>query len=201
VIRASLLLAIITLGACTLQPQPLPSGSWQAYQSRVSQLNDWTLAGKLGFRAPDNGGSATLNWMQRQNNYRLRLSGPFGAGSAQIDGNSQLAEMRYDDKIYRQTPEQLAEQLTGVPLPVSALSWWARGVPSPSQPLATALATSPDGYASGFDQAGWQLSFSHFKQTDAGHLPGKITGTHTSSEGRSYSFKLLISSWSFLEEE
>ena len=67
-------------------------------------------------------------------------------------------------------------QLTGLPLPVDALSWWARGLPSPTQPAATALTTGADGLAVGFDQAGWQLSFSRYRQTDGGLLPGKITG-------------------------
>ena len=178
-------------------PQTAAPSDWQTHQLRISQLNDWRLAGKLGFRGPDNGGSASVNWQQRQNNFQLQLSGPFGAGSATLTGNQQIAEMLYQDKLYRQTPQQLASQLTGVPLPVGALSWWARGLPSPDQETASSIATSPEGYASSFEQAGWQLSFSRYSETDAGRLPSKIIGTHQSSDNRRYSFKLVISDWSF----
>ena len=127
----------------------------------------------------------------------IKLIVPFGAGSATLSGNQQNAEMLYQDKIYRQTPQKLATQLTGVPLPVNALSWWARGLPSPNQKTASSIATSPEGYASSFEQAGWQLSFSRYSETGAGSLPGKIVGTHQSSDDRRYSFKLVISDWSF----
>ncbi|MDB4260131.1 lipoprotein insertase outer membrane protein LolB [Porticoccaceae bacterium] len=199
--RVLLLLAVFTLSACAMQslqpPQTAAPSDWQTHQLRVSQLNDWRLAGKLGFRGPDSGGSASVNWQQQQNNFQLQLSGPFGAGRATLSGNQQIAEMLYQDKLYRQTPQQLASQLTGVPLPVGALSWWARGLPSPDQETASSIATSPEGYASSFAQAGWQLSFSRYSETDAGSLPSKIIGTHQSSDNRRYSFKLVISEWSF----
>lgn len=204
--RISLFIAIVLLSACSLQPQPVAtSGSWQQHQQQIAQLQDWKLSGKLGFRAPKQGGSAAINWTQEKDNYQLFLSGPFGVGSAKIYGDEKTAEMLYGDTVYRQAPQQLAMQLTGLPLPVDALSWWARGLPSPTQPAATSLATGADGLAVGFDQAGWQLSFSRYRQTDGGLLPGKIIGSHNAAdsgaEDRSYSFKLVISGWKFLEEE
>jgi len=203
-----ILLALSFISACSLQPETTPSSSsWQQHQQQIAKLDDWILSGKLGFRAPQQGGSAVLNWAQEKDSYQLSLSGPFGIGSAKIYGDGNTAEMLYKDSIYRQAPEQLAMQLTGLPLPVDAISWWARGLPSPTQPSATDLATSADGLARGFDQAGWQLSFKNYKQTDGGILPGKIIGVfnngnadkNNTGEDRSYSFKLVISSWKFLK--
>ena len=198
-IRISLVAVIILLStACSMQPQTVSSSSsdnWQQHQQRIAQLQDWKLSGKLGFRAPQQGGSAALKWTQEKDNYQLFLSGPFGVGNAKIVGDDKTAEMLYGDTLYRQPPKQLAMQLTGLPLPVDALSWWARGLPSPTQPAATALTTGADGLAVGFDQAGWQLSFSRYRQTDGGLLPGKITGSlntgvNSSSEDRSYCLHL-----------
>jgi len=202
VTRINLFIVIALLSACSLQPQPATTfSSWQQHQQQIAQLQDWKLLGKLGFRTSQQGGSANLNWIQEKENYQLSLSGPFGVGSAKIYGDSKTAEMLYKDTIYRQPPQQLAMQLTGLPLPVDALSWWARGIPSPTQPAATGLATGSGGLAAGFDQAGWQLSFSRYRQTDGGLLPGKIIGSLNAGEDRSYSFKLVISGWKFLEEE
>jgi len=194
------LFIVSILSACIMQPTDSGSGSWQDYSARTSQLNNWEVSGKLGFRSAEKGGSVSLNWTQRQDNYQLQLSGPFGAGSVNISGNSQIAEMLYDNTVYRQPPQQLAAQLTGVPLPVDALSWWARGLPSPTQPAATDLGSSPEGLTLGFEQGGWQLAFSQYRQTDAGSLPGKIVGTHQAQGDRRYSFKLVISGWSFNQE-
>lgn len=210
--RIILLAAIILLSsACSMQPQtaksPVSSSdNWQKHQQRIAQLQDWKLSGKLGFRAPQQGGSAALKWTQEKDSYQLFLSGPFGVGSAKIYGDDETAEMLYGDAVYRQPPQQLAMQLTGLPLPVDALSWWARGLPSPTEPAATDLMTGADGFAVGFAQAGWQLSFSRYRQTDGGLLPGKITGSlnrdiNSTGENRSYSFKLVISGWKFIEEE
>ena len=113
--------------------------------------------------------------------------------------------MVHGDAIYREDPQNLAMQLTGLPIPVDALGWWVRGLPSPSQPVATKLATDADGLASGFEQSGWQLSFGRYRLTEVGMLPGKISATFNISdstapdaaEDRRYSFKLVISGWSF----
>lgn len=209
-IKIILVTTIILLGtACSLQPQTVvpqitAPGSWQQHQQRMTALDEWKLSGKLGFRSPQQGGSAALQWTQEENNYQLLLSGPLGVGSAKIVGDDKTAEMLYRDTVYHQPPQQLAMRLTGVPLPVDALSWWVRGLPSPNQPAATDLANAADGLAIGFEQAGWQLSFSRYRQTAAGPLPGKIAGSLSApnaAEDSRYSFKLIISRWNFLKEE
>ena len=204
-IKTSLIFACLLLGACSLQQRTLQEASWQQHQQQVTALQEWKLSGKLGYRSPGQGGSAKLNWTQEKDYYQLLLSGPFGVGSAKIIGNSTSAEMVHGDAIYREDPQNLAMQLTGLPIPVDALGWWVRGLPSPSQPVATKLATDADGLASGFEQSGWQLSFGRYRLTEVGMLPGKISATFNISdstapdaaEDRRYSFKLVISGWSF----
>ena len=172
-------------------PQTAAPSDWQTHQLRISQLNDWRLAGKLGFRGPDNGGSASVNWQQRQNNFQLQISGPFGAGSALIEGDQYLASLHQGDQTYSNAPELLAQQLTGLAIPVDALSWWARGLPSPAETGVNNLVQGPTGVAASFEQAGWQLSFSNYRRKNGRNLPAKITG-----EFGEQSFKLIISSWS-----
>jgi outer membrane lipoprotein LolB len=78
---------------------------------------------------------------------------------------------------------------------VQALSWWARGLPSPNKDAATNLITNANGTALSFRQAGWELAFSRYDSTPDGNLPGKIVG-----QLGDHSFKLLISRWSFPEK-
>jgi outer membrane lipoprotein LolB len=182
------------LAGCAYQP-PIKTESaadWQQHRSQVAKLNQWQLQGKLGFTSMDTGGSANLVWEQNQQQYKLHLSGPFGAGSAVIAGNQDLAQLQQGDSTYTDNPSSLALQLTGLPIPVEALSWWARGLPSPSKTEATDLITSPEGYALSFAQGGWQLSFSRHQNSPNGDIPGKISGQLGDQR-----FKLVISRWTF----
>ncbi len=167
------------------------TNSWQSHQVRVAQFDRWQLQGKLGFKNASQGGSANLRWLQNQQQYELSLSGPLGAGSAVIEGNQYLAKMQQGSQTFSSTPESLALQLTGLAIPVDALGWWARGLPSPSAAGASNLITGPTGKALSFEQAGWQLSFSRYSQNQGFALPGKITG-----QLGDQSFKLVISRWS-----
>jgi len=188
---------VFFLSGCSTQPTvPLASTvSWQQHSAQITELNQWQVDGKLGLKSAGQGGSANINWSQSQQQYELVLNGPFGAGSAVIRGNDKLASLNRDNQTDTDLPEQLALRLTGLPIPVDALSWWARGLPSPNRDAATNLLTSTDGTAVGFSQAGWQLAFSRYSSTPDGNLPGKIVG-----QLGDHSFKLLISRWSFPEK-
>ena len=189
----TVLLALV-LSGCANQAAIGPAGDldWQQHQIQVAQLQNWELQGKLGFKNALQGGSANLSWLQDQKQYSLSLSGPFGAGSAIIEGDQYLARMQQGDQIYSNSPELLAQQLTGLAIPVDALSWWARGVPSPTEAPINNLVSGPSGEASSFEQAGWQLSFSKYSRKNNRNLPGKITG-----QLGEQSFKLIVSAWSF----
>lgn len=188
---------ILLLSSCTLQPtSDLPPVSWQEHVSQISQLHHWQLRGKLGFKAPDQGGSASVTWQQQGSQYQLNLRGPFGASAAQITGDNYQATLDLRNQTYHETPEQLAFQLTGLPIPVDALSWWVRGIPSPREEAAQMIIAMPSGVSAGFSQSGWQLSFTNYEPTNAGSLPRKINGKFGE-----YSFKLIVSHWQFLAKE
>ncbi|MBT5387667.1 MAG: outer membrane lipoprotein LolB [Porticoccaceae bacterium] len=192
-LRALCLIAACFMAGCSSQSmiQSSNTGSWQDHKLQVGQFDQWQLQGKLGFKNASQGGSANLKWLQNQQYYKLYLSGPLGAGSAVIEGDETLAKMRQGSQTFSDSPEFLALKLTGLAIPVDALSWWARGLPSPSKTAISNLITGPTGTAASFEQAGWQLSFSRYSQNQGIALPGKITG-----QLGDQSFKLVISGWS-----
>ena len=193
-VAATLILFALLLSGCASQATMAPATAvdWQQHQAQISQLKSWELQGKLGFKNANEGGSANLNWLQNQQQYQLSLSGPFGAGSAVIAGDQYLAQMKQGNQTYSSSPELLARQLTGLAIPVEALSWWARGLPSPTRTAINNLVSTPTGEAASFEQSGWQLSFSRYSRRSEYNLPGKITGQFGDQ-----SFKLVISGWSF----
>ena len=122
----------------------------------------------------------------------LRLSGPFGAGIATVKGNGRHIKVQQGDKTYTGVSEMLGLQTIGVPIPVDAMSWWVRGLPSPNREAAVNMIATAEGTPIGFKQAGWQLSFSQFQRTDQYLLPRKVSGRLGD-----LSFKLVISDWRF----
>lgn len=160
--------------------------------SSISELDNWKINAKLGIRTETDAQSIHLLWHQQGEKYQLRLNGPLGFGSAQIKGDSNQAEIEKGDQSITASPQQLAIQLTGMPLPVNALSWWIKGLLSPQHPAASDIKRSQTGRLESFHQAGWQISILSYSQTEEYLVPKKITGR----QGE-LSFKLIISDWDF----
>src|SRR6218665_4028985 len=106
---------------------------WKAHKTQVSTLDAWQISGKVGIRAPRDSGSGTLFWLQRQDYYDIRLSGPLGRGAARLTGRegNVMLEVANQGRYEAESPEALLEEQLGWRLPVSHLLWWVRGLPAP----------------------------------------------------------------------
>ena len=106
---------------------------WREHKQQLSSLDGWQIDGKIGIRAPKDSGSGTLFWLQRQDYYDIRLSGPLGRGAARLTGRpGQVSlEVANQGRYEAPTPEALLEEQLGWKLPVSHLTWWVRGLPAP----------------------------------------------------------------------
>ena len=62
------------------------ANQWRVNKEQLSSLDGWQINGKVGIRAPKDSGSGTLFWLQRQDYYDIRLSGPLGRGAARLTG-------------------------------------------------------------------------------------------------------------------
>ena len=76
---------------------------------------------------------AGLFWLQRQDYYDIRLSGPLGRGAARLTGRpGQVSlEVANQGRYEASSPEELLGEQLGWSLPVSHLVWWVRGLPAP----------------------------------------------------------------------
>ena len=168
------------------------SNSYQATTSSISELDNWKINAKLGIRTATDAQSIQMLWQQQGEKYQLRLNGPLGFGSASIVGDSEQAVIQKGEQLITGNPQQLTMQLTGIPLPISALSWWVKGLVSPNHTTATSIQRTQTGQLESFQQAGWQISILSYSQTGAYWTPKKIAGR----QGE-LSFKLVISDWDF----
>ena len=80
-----------------------------------SQIQGWEMEGKLGYRTPNDGGSATFEWRQQPARGEIRFSGPLGFGSADLRWDTGRAELITAKEQYQaRSPGELAWHLTGV---------------------------------------------------------------------------------------
>lgn len=187
-----LLMAVLVTACSTQTHTPVaPEINWEQHVRQLQQLDHWLLDGKLGYRDSNDGGSAWLSWQQQQQDFAVKLNGPFGAGATYISGNNQHAELKRagHETIKAPSPAALTEQLFGWQWPVEQLQFWIKGIPSPGETPENQY-HSPDGTLTHLTQSDWQLQFFNYSQINGWLLPGKIKG-----QRGDYNFTLIIKNW------
>lgn len=163
---------------------------WRAHKERTTALNGWQISGKVGIRAPKDSGSGTLFWLQRQDYFDIRLSGPLGRGAARLTGhNGDVAlEVANQGRYQAATPEELLEQQLGWRLPISHLSWWVRGLPAPESKSTVTLDT--DSHLQRLTQDGWQVEYLSYTEQNGYWLPERLK-----LHGRDLDVTLVVKDW------
>lgn len=191
-----LLLLLLSLSACSNlhQRESLELGgeshAWQAHKATVTPLNSWILHGKMALRASDESGSGTLFWLQQQDYFDIRLSGPLGRGATQIQGDRSGVTLDMAGQPSRQAAdaESLLAESTGWRLPVNNLLWWIRGLPAPDQPSQLELDT--DSRLARLQQNGWTVEYSRYQQAGQRMLPQRLQ-----ISGHDLLITLVVTNW------
>ncbi|EJL02531.1 MULTISPECIES: lipoprotein insertase outer membrane protein LolB [Pseudomonas] len=163
---------------------------WREHKAQLSGLDGWQIDGKIGIRAPKDSGSGTLFWLQRQDYYDIRLSGPLGRGAARLTGRpGQVSlEVANQGRYEAPTPEALLEEQLGWKLPVSHLNWWIRGLPAPDSK--SRLTLDADSRLSNLEQDDWQIEYLSYAQQNGYWLPERIK-----LHGSNLDVTLVIKQW------
>ena len=147
---------------------------WSAHKQQLTRLDGWQISGKVGIRAPKESGSATLFWLQRQDYYDIRLSGPLGRGAARLTGRpgNVLLEVANQGRYEAPTPEALLGEQLGWSLPVSHLVWWVRGLPAPDSKSRVTL--NADSRLANLEQDGWKIEYLSYVEQNGFWLPERV---------------------------
>jgi outer membrane lipoprotein LolB len=163
---------------------------WQAHKQQIAQLDGWQINGKIGIRSPRDSGSATLFWLQRQDYYDIRLSGPLGGGAARLTGRPGdiLLEVANRGRYQAESPEALLREQLRLELPVSNLLWWIRGLPAPESKSRITL----DGasHLARLEQDGWQVEYLSYTEQNGYALPDRLK-----LHGQDLEVTLVIKDW------
>ena len=175
----------LLLGACTSAPPQRPTQApappvtqasldelREARQSALRAISAWRVQGKVAYRLPDDGGSASLDWRQ-------------------IDEHSLLRVSR--DGIERLYPADGAPWLPGgalLPIPVTSIQYWLRGLPDPSLPVE---ALEYDGVTPcALQQHGWQVSYETFREVRGLDMPARLTLLAPAAD---LSLRIVLRNW------
>ena len=163
---------------------------WQAHKARVAALDGWQINGKVGIRAPKDSGSGTLFWLQRQDYFDIRLSGPLGRGAARLTGRegNVMLEVANQGRYEAESPEALLEEQLGWRLPVSHLLWWVRGLPAPGSKSRVTL--DENSHLARLEQDGWKLEYLSYAEQKGYRLPERIK-----LHGTDLDITLVIKDW------
>ncbi len=147
---------------------------WKEHKAQLSTLDGWQINGKVGIRAPKDSGSGTLFWLQRQDYYDIRLSGPLGRGAARLTGRpgQVTLEVANQGRFEAPTPETLLAEQLGWELPVSHLVWWVRGLPAPDSK--SRLTLDGNSRLASLEQDGWQVEYTSYTEQNGYWLPERI---------------------------
>ncbi len=183
----------ILLISCSYIPTAsLPKAtSWDQHQKSINNLTVWHAIGKIGFTNGNQGGSASLDWQQKKNNFTLNLYGPFKTENIRITGKPGVIYLSTSDGIQQtaNTPEEVIEKQLGWNVPVTGLIYWSKGIPIPGEP-SDLIQLSKENRLTRLVQHGWNIEYHEYKAFDQFILPTKITLQYEKIK-----IKLIFKSW------
>lgn len=172
--------ALLTLAACATRP-PQPSVDvvdqdtrltrWALHREALVEWEQFLLEGRVA--ATGQALSARLRWLQAENQqFDLRLSGPVGLGAMRLRGTPGRVEIQARRDTWTSTdPEADLKALLGWSPPLTALPYWARGLPQPGVPARFHL--DAHGRLVRLEQAGWTMTVTGYGDSEPA-LPTRI---------------------------
>lgn len=196
VLNTLLISFLIQLTACTTIPTPDavddPVLEWSNRQTLLNEINFWNINGRLAVTNEAEVWHLSVKWKQQGQNYKIHLSGPFGAGAVQLIGDDSGVTIK-DSEMSRfaTNPEQLLYESTGVKIPIQNLFYWVRGLPNPDSVIAKQL-LDPYGRLNKITQDGWSVRFKRYKKVNKLYLPTKVFIKRNSRD-----IRFVIEDWAF----
>lgn len=192
--------AVLLLAACAA-PQPQPwqgpanAAAWEARQPRLAALDYWRVEGRIAIAAGEEGGSGSLDWLQRGRYVDFQVSGPLGIGGFRVHGDDGWLTLQTDDGAVLRSANLEAELAwrLGYSIPIENLRYWVRGLPAPGE--VDAMQLDANGRLRTLSQAGWRIQYTAYKATQGYQLPSRLI-----VEGEGVRLKLAIGEWQLLVE-
>ncbi len=178
---------VLCLVACASAPPRAPISDDQL--KRLEALQSWSLTARLGLSDGEQSGSGRLDWSQAPTQTRMNFVGALGRGAWRLSVDPGVAVLELpEDRFEGHDVNDLLAQTVGWELPVTALVWWVRGLPSPDGPFRAEQAA--DDRLQRLEQFGWAIEYDAYRQAGDLLLPRKLTATRGE-----HTVKMVVRRW------
>jgi len=184
-IRFSLLLLTVTLiNGCSTQP--LHSTKLEEHQTikqrnqQLSQINDWQFKGKIAFIQSNKRESASIRWQYKQSNnsQKIDLTSYLGINILHVESNKNIHTIKVNGESYQSRDlDQVIYSLTGLTLPIDALTYWLRGLTYHTKDSISYDVDSklPFRLTSEYNNEYWQITYANYQQVNDVQLATRFT--------------------------
>lgn len=163
---------------------------YQNRAERLSQLNAWTLEGRLAINDGEDGGSGRFRWKEQADSTRMEFHGALGRGAWRLIADSGGAVLETADGSVHRAGElgELVRDQVGWQVPVNTLAWWTRGLAAPGEVDDRIL--DENGSLSRLVQGGWVIEFGRYRSFGGIDMPVKLTARKAD-----WTVKLAVREW------
>lgn len=199
---ALLILFCLLLSGCTSTKQNITATpAFQSSTERIEQtkaITQWQVYGKIAFIEESKRESATLNWQvnDKKNSQQLNLTSYLGINVLQLVSHQNQHKLSFDGQSYQTDDlKTLIYSLTGLTLPTQALSSWIKGLAfQENDQISYDSSHLPTNLTSYYQNAQWEITYSHYKQIKHYVLPSRLT-----IKTNDLLIKIVINQWKNVE--
>lgn len=198
-VRYVWLLVALTLSSCattvTTQSKPTenlkPSELHKQHMESIGQIQQFALKGRLGVITKPKSFSARLAWQHTLLQDNVDIYSPLGGKVANITKTPEQVTLTDNQEkvISEKDVETLTENTLGFSLPLSGLSYWALGRPSP-EGIVNLMTWDENGHVNALQQNGWAIEYSNYTSNGDHTLPNKVT-----LKNDQITIKLIVDQW------
>ena len=168
--------------------------------TKLEQLQQWKVKGKIAFIEKESRNSATLSWKvnENQNSQLLNLTSYLGINVLQLESSDNNHNIQVDGKTYHgRDLETLIYSITGLTLPTKALTFWLKGMPYKDDDTinyheSTQLPLTLSSY---YNNELWQVSYAKYQQ-----INGYSLATKFSIRKDDLLIKIVINDWAIAKK-
>ncbi len=193
-------LCATVLAGCVSSPTrapavPVDPVQAQSNDQRRSEVDEWSLSGRIAVSNGKQGGSGRIDWQQMQGRYTISLSAPVTRQSWRLSGDAAGARLEGIEGGPREgaNVESMLQATTGWDIPVRALSDWVRGIgAAPAEYGSAEIEYGAGNLPSRLQQAGWLIEYQDWQPSAAGPvMPARLVATRGQAKVR-----LIVDQWS-----
>lgn len=199
-LRLLALAPVFVLAGCATLPQPVeqttsPSGPNTEYLEKIAHIDRFAINGRIAVLTQTKGFSGGLRWHHHPEGDFLEFYSPLGTQIGSISKDEDGVTLTTSDHhtVQAQDIETLTQTTMGWSLPMQGLPDWVLGRPASSE--AQILKQDAAGRIQHMREAGWDIQYPAYMETEEVALPGKIT-----MKSEKLDLKLVIENWQTGEE-